>query len=106
MEVDATDGTLNLVEADVVEPFEAGAGNGLDAVVGHKEGFLPPHEDVLPLGIVLEGEVRLLGQPRKGTPGWESGPVVHICLFSGAPVLMTSLEGMFGADYLALKESC
>jgi len=56
MKIDATDTSRTLVEADVVEAFEARARNGLDFVVRNQEVFLPSHEQVLFLCKVLECE--------------------------------------------------
>lgn len=52
---------LDLVEADVVEPLETGAHDLAHAVVRHKEGLFPAHEDVLTLQAVFVVEVGLLG---------------------------------------------
>lgn len=104
MEVDAVDVARHLVEADVVEAFEAGAGDLAHAVVGHEEGFLPAHEDVLALGGVLEVEVGLLGLLREGPPGGEAGPVLHVGLVGGAPGGVAGLEGVFRTNDFAFEK--
>lgn len=104
MEVDAVDIARDLVEADVVEALEAGARDLAHAVVGHEEGFLPAHEDVLALGGILEVEVGLLGLFGEGPPGGEAGPVLHVGLVGGAPGGVARLEGIFGADDFAFEE--
>lgn len=68
MEVDPADGSLHLVEADVVEPFEARAGDLAHPVVGDEERLLPAHEDVLALRAVLVVEVGFLRLFGEGTP--------------------------------------
>ena len=44
MEIYPTDSPLDLVVAYVIEPFEAGALDGSDAVVGNEEMLFPSHE--------------------------------------------------------------
>ncbi len=103
MKIDATNSTSDLVEADVVKPLEAGAGDGADAVVRHEEVLLPAHEDVLALGEVLVVEIglfRLLGQR---PPGGELRPVLHVGFLRRAPGFVLGLEGVLGADDLAFE---
>ena len=61
VKVDAADVARYLVEADVIEAFEASPGDGPHAVVRDQEVFFPTHEDVLPLSKVLVGEVGFPG---------------------------------------------
>lgn len=49
VEIDAGNGPLNLVEADIVESFETGTAKRAYTVVRDKELLLPPHEDILTL---------------------------------------------------------
>lgn len=105
VEIDAVDVPRDLVEADVVEAFEAGARDLAHAVVGHEEGFLPAHEDVLALGKVLVVEVGLLGLLGERPPRGEARPVLHVRLVGGAPRGVPRLEGVFGADDLAFEVS-
>lgn len=57
VEVNATYAARTLVEAYVVETFEAGPSDSFDAMVGYEEVFFPPHEEVFSLLVVLECEV-------------------------------------------------
>lgn len=56
MEVYAIHTSMALIETDVVEPFEARATDGFDLVIWHEKVFLPPHEQVFPLGVILIGK--------------------------------------------------
>lgn len=106
MEVYATDSTRALIEADVVEPLETSAGDRFHLVVGHEEIFLPPHEQVFALCKVLKskaGRSRLFGE---WPPGRKSSPMLHVYLFSGAPLGMSCLEGVFRADYFSFEARC
>lgn len=104
MKVYPADGPFHLVEADIVEPFEAGAGNSPHAMIRDKEVLLPPHEDVFPLGEVAVGEVGSFGLLSQRAPGRESGPVVHIGLLRRAPCLVPGLEGVLRSDDFAFEE--
>lgn len=104
MEVNTAHGSLYLIEADVVEPFEAGAGDGPHPMVGDKEVLLPSHEDMLALGEVAVckvGSLRLLCQR---SPGRKPRPVVQICLLCRTPGLIASLERVFGPDDLSFEK--
>lgn len=106
VEIDPADSSLHLVEANVVEPFEASTGYRPHPVIGYEEVFLPPHEDVLALREILVGEVRSLRLLSQRTPRRESSPVVHIGLLRRSPCFMACLEGVLCPDYLALEEGC
>ena len=103
VKVDSADVARHLVKADVVEAFEASPRDGSHTVVGHQEVFFPAHEDVLPLGKVLVGEVWLPRQCGEGSPGVEAVPMLHVDLVIRAPIGMLRLEGVLVADDLALK---
>jgi hypothetical protein len=49
MEVYATDFSLHLVEADIVEAFETSTSDCSDTVIWDQEVFLPSHKDILSL---------------------------------------------------------
>lgn len=85
VEIYPTDTTVALVETYVVESLEAGAGDRFHAVVRHEEIFLPAHEDVLTLLIVLEREGRGFGGFGETSPGREACPVLEVNFFGGAP---------------------
>lgn len=53
----ATYAARTLVEAYVVEPFEAGSSDCFDAMIGYEEVFFPSHKEVFSLLIILECEV-------------------------------------------------
>ena len=52
---------LDLIEANVVKPLKTGTHDLPHAVVWHKEGLLPAHEDVLTLQAIFIVEVGFLG---------------------------------------------
>lgn len=58
MEVYAAHSSLDLVEADVIEPLEASTWDRPYSMVGNKERFLPSHEYVFTLGEVPVCEIR------------------------------------------------
>ena len=104
MEVYPADGSLHLVEADIVEPFKARTGNGPYAMIRDEEVFLSSHEDVFPLGEVAVGEIGSFGLLGQRAPGRESGPMVHIGLLRCSPCLVSSLEGVLRSDDFAFEE--
>ena len=104
MEIDTIDIARNLIKADVVKPLKTRARDLADAVIGHKEGFLPAHEDVFALGEVFVMEVGFLGLFGEGPPGGEAGPVLHVGFVGRAPGGVAGLEGVFGADDFAFEE--
>lgn len=60
MKVNAGHSAFNLVEADVIESFEASTGYRPDAMVGNKEMLLPAHEDVVAFGEIPICKIRSL----------------------------------------------
>lgn len=104
MEVDTADASLNLIEADIVEPFEAGTGDRSNPVIRDKEILFPPHENMFALCKVAVCEIGPLGLFGKRFPGWKSGPVVYVCLFVCTPFFITSLKSVLGSNYFAFKE--
>ncbi len=103
VKVNALDGTVGLVEADVVEAIVAGAGQGPDAVVRHDELFLPAHEQKLLLGEVAHGQIALADELGVGSPGAEAAPVVDVDAIIAAPLGMLSVEGVLVAHDLGLE---
>lgn len=97
-------GTLHLIEAYVIETFEARPMNICHPVIRNKEVLLPSHEDILSLRIVLVGEVWLLRLLCQWTPSGKSGPMLHVRFVGRPPVWMFRLESVFRADDLALEE--
>jgi len=57
MEVNATDTAGTLVEANVVESFETGSSDRLNAVIRHQEVFFPAHEKMFSLEVIFERKV-------------------------------------------------
>ncbi len=104
MEIYAANSTLDLIEADVIEPFKAGPVDIRHTMIRNKEVLLPPHEDILTLRIVLVREVRLLRLLCQWSPRSESRPMLHVGLVGRTPVWMLGLEGVFRADDLALEK--
>lgn len=106
MEVYPTDGPFDLVEADVVKPFETCTGDSPHSMIGDEEIFFPSHEHVLALRKVAVGEVGPPGLFGKRTPSRESGPVVHVSLLRRAPRFVPGLESVLGSNDFALEEGC
>ena len=106
MEIYPAHRPLDLIEADVVKPFETGAHDLTHTVVRHKEGFLPAHENVLTLRAVLVMEVGLLGLFCERAPGGESAPVLHVCVLCRAPRGVTCLEGVSRSNDFAFEVGC
>lgn len=104
MKVNAAHGSLYLVEADVVEPFETSPRNRSHTMIRNEKIFLPPHKNMLPLCKVTIREISPFRLPGQWFPGWKSRPVMYVCLFIGTPFFVTSLECMFGADDFALEK--
>lgn len=104
MEVYTAHSSLNLIEADIIEPFEAGTWDRPYSMVGNKERFFPSHEYMFTLGEVAVCEIRSFGLFSQRTPGGKPRPMVQVCLFRGAPFLITSLESVFGADHFSFKK--
>lgn len=82
MEIYATDGTLALIEADIVEAFKARPVNSAYTVIRHQEMFLPPHENILSLCPTLNIKVPLPHLLLKRTKGVEFGPMLQIDFIS------------------------
>lgn len=105
MEVDTADASLNLIEANVVEPFEAGTGDRSNPVIRHEEILFPPHKNMFALRKVAVCKIGPLGLFRKRFPSRKSGPVVYVCLFVRTPFFITSLKSVLGSNYFTFKES-
>lgn len=103
VEIDSTDAALPLVEADVVEPLEAGAVDGAHPVVGDEEVLLPAHEDVVLVVQVLDVHGALAGMLGIGAERRELVPVVQVDLLGRAPAVVVRDEVVLGPDDLALK---
>ena len=104
MVINPIDSPLHLVEANIIKPLEARARDLPNPMIRHQKLFLPPHEHVLAVGAVLVVEVWFFGLFGEGPPGGEAGPVLHVFFVTGAPVVVSGLEGVFRADYFAFKE--
>lgn len=72
MEVDTTDASLNLIEANIVEPFETGTGDRSNPVIRHKEILFPPHKNMFALCKVAICKIGPLGLFRKRFPSRKS----------------------------------
>lgn len=104
MEVNTTHGSLNLIEADIVESLEASARDSSHPMVRDKEILLPSHEHMLTLSKVAVREISPLGLFGKWFPSGKTGPVMDIRFLVGAPFLIASLERMFSTNDLPFKE--
>ncbi len=49
VEIDPANSSLNLIEANIVEPFEARTTDCSNSMIGNQEVLLPSHEDVFSL---------------------------------------------------------
>lgn len=56
MEINSSDASRTLVEADIVEALETCASDGFDLVIGNQEVFFPAHEEMIVLCIVFESK--------------------------------------------------
>ena len=104
MEINSIDAPRHLIEADIIEPFEARPHDLPHPMVRHEEFFLPPHEHVLPIRAVLIVKVGFLGLLREGPPGGKASPMPHVFFVARAPVGVSGLERVFGADYFAFEK--
>lgn len=104
MKVDAAYGSLYLVEADVVEPFETSARYRSHSVIRNEKILLPSHKHMFPLCKVTIREISPFRLPSQWFPGRKSRPVVYICLFIRTPFFVPSLERMLSADDFALEK--
>lgn len=97
---------FHLVEADVVEAFEACASYRPNAMVGNQEMLLPSHKNVLSLRNVVDGHRALSCLFLEWPKGIELGPMAEIHLVIGAPVLVFSEKAILRANDLALEVGC
>lgn len=102
VKVDALDAARDLVEGDVVEPFEAGAADGLHSVVWDQKVLFPAHEQVLLLHPVFGDGVGSCRGFRR-LVGWEPRPVLPVDLLVGAPLGVLRYEVVLVADDLAFE---
>lgn len=104
MKVDPADLPLHLIKANVIEPLKTGPVDRPHPVVGHKKVLFPPHEDVLPLGHVLDQDLTALTRLLSiGTERRKLSPVGEINLVCCAPGWVLCDEAVLGADNLAFK---
>lgn len=104
MKIDSIDNARYLIEAYVVESLEARTINLAHAMIWHQEFLFPAHEHIFAVCAVLIMEVGLFGLLRKRPPRGEARPMLHVLFVAGAPVLMTSLKGVFRTDDLAFEK--
>ena len=102
VKVYALDAARDLVEGDVVEPFEAGSVDGLYSVVWDQEVLFPAHEQVLLLHPVF-GDGIWSRRGFGGLVGWEPRPVLPVDLLVRAPLGMLRYEVILVADDLAFE---
>ena len=102
VKVYALDAARDLVEGDVVEPFEAGSADGLYSVVWNQEVLFPAHEQVLLLHPVF-GDGIWSRRGFGGLVGWEPRPVLPVDLLVRAPLRMLRYEVVLVADDLAFE---
>ena len=56
VEINSSNTSGALIEADIVEALETCPGDGFDLVIGNQEVFFPTHEEMIVLRVVLESE--------------------------------------------------
>lgn len=106
MEVYSTDTALLLVEADIVEAFEAGTVEGSNPVVWYQEVFLPAHEDILALTEVWYCHPSTFLHVLAVFPKCrELAPVTMVNLFRCAPVLVSCYKVVSATDNLPFEIS-
>jgi hypothetical protein len=88
MEIDSTDGTLTLVEANIVEAFETGTSYRPYTMVWHQKVLLPSHENILSLRQPMDMAVAFARLLLKRPESIELCPVLQIDLIGGAPIFM------------------
>jgi len=103
MEIYAANISVDLIKADIVEPFETGPGNRPNSVIWHEEVFLPPHEDVFPLSKIFAVEIGLPSLFRQRQIRWKSIPVLIVYLLGRSPFLVLGAECIFSTDHLSFK---
>lgn len=106
VEVNAIHITLDLVKGDVVESLEARSRDGPHSVVGDQKVLLPPHEDGVLLGNVVDVYGSSTGGFLVGAEGVKLRPVAKVHLVAGSPVLMLGEETVLGTDDFTLKICC
>lgn len=103
VEVDAAYASCNLVEADIIEPFEASSRDLSNPVIRNEKVFLPPHKYVLSLRPVLIVKIGFFGLRLDRAVGWESAPVVVVSFLVCTPILVLRLECVFRSDEFAFE---
>lgn len=106
MEVNSINSPSDLVEAYIIEALETRAADFTDTVIWYQEFLFPTHEHIFTIRAVLVVKVGLFRLFCQGPPSREACPVLHVFFVAGSPVIVTGLECVLGADYLAFKESC
>lgn len=104
MKIYTTHSAFHSVEANIIEPFEAGAGNGPNTMVWHKEIFFPAHKDVFALSRIPISIVILPYLFRYWSPRWKASPVGHISFLCCTPCLMPRKEAVFVANNFAFEK--
>lgn len=106
MKIDSAHFTLDLVKANIIEPFEAGACYRTDAVVWHQKVLFPAHEDSFSLSSIANSDGALASLLLEGTKSGEFGPVAQIDLAICTPVLVLGIEAVLGSNNFSLKIRC
>jgi hypothetical protein len=93
----------HLVEANIIKPFKARPRDLTHTMVGNEKRFLPPHEEILPLGAILVVKVGLFGLFGQWSPCGKSPPMLHVRFVRRSPRFMSGLKSVFWADNFAFK---
>jgi hypothetical protein len=104
MKIYTTHSAFHSVEANIIEPFKAGARNGPNTMVWHKEIFFPAHKDVFALSRIPISIVVLPYLFRYWSPRRKAGPVRHIGFLCCTPCVMPRKEAVFVANNFAFEK--
>lgn len=110
MEINPTDSPTTLVKTNIVKPLKARSRNRFDPMIRNQKVLFPSHEQVLALveSVHVGGDLRwsFLGGFCERSPGGETGPVLHVDFFGGAPGGVICAEEVLWANDLAFEEGC
>jgi hypothetical protein len=78
VEIYSANCSLNLVEADVIEAFEARTTDCSDSVIRYQEVFLPSHEYVVSLAHIWDVKVALLRRLLQWSESGKFSPMLEV----------------------------
>lgn len=104
MEVDALDGSRNLVEAYVIETFKTCAADRPNSMVWHQKIFFPAHEQMLFLHPILCDQLWSRGKFGERLVCLEASPMLPVYLLIRTPLWMLCDEGILASNDFALEK--